>query len=115
MGAGRGGNFGNTRGQNNNYRDKISNLPKNPNRLPKGTWIETTPKSMKENTSSRVFTDKETGLTVRFDKGQEGKSGYRGQDHYHVHNPNSTGKSDYYLDKFGNPVPKNSKSSHIIP
>lgn len=25
------------------------------------------------------------------------------------------GGKDYYLDKFGNPVPKNSKKSHIIP
>ena len=41
--------------------------------------------------------------------------GYGGKDHYHVLNPNSTGKHDYYLDKDGNPVPKNSKASHIIP
>ena len=30
-------------------------------------------------------------------------------------NPKATGKGDYYLDKYGNPVPKNSKNSHIIP
>jgi len=41
--------------------------------------------------------------------------GYRGKNHYHILNPNSTSKHDYYLDKYGNPVPKNSKQSHIIP
>ena len=33
----------------------------------------------------------------------------------HILNPNSTGKHDYYLDKYGNPVAKNSKASHILP
>ena len=54
-------------------------------------------------------------LSIRFDKGKKGAGGYGGKDHYHVLNPKSTGKHDYYLDKNGNPGPKNSKASHIIP
>ena len=70
---------------------------------------------MAKNTSSRTFTDEKTGLNVRFDKGNKGAGGFGGKDHYHVINPDSTGKHDYYLDQLGNPVLKNSKSSHIIP
>jgi hypothetical protein len=58
---------------------------------------------------------KKNGLTVRFDKGKKGNPGFGGKDHYHILNPNSTGKHDYYLDKYGNPVAKNSKASHILP
>ena len=61
-----------------------------------------------------MYTNKD-GLKVRYDKGDPSQGGYGGKDHYHVLNPNSTGKHDYYLDKDGNPVPKNSKASHITP
>lgn len=44
-----------------------------------------------------------------------GSPGFEGKDHYHQRNPNSTGKGDYYLDIDGNPVPKGSKRSHILP
>ena len=115
MGAGPGGDFGKTQGKRRLYKRKISNLPKDPQKLIKDGWKETTPKSMKDNSSSRQFTDKESDLKIRFDKGKEGADGYKGKDHYHIHNPKSTGKGDYYLDKEGNPVPKNSKASHIIP
>lgn len=87
---------------------------KNPNKLLEKGWKDTTPTSMSQNTSSKVYTNKD-GLKVRYDKGDPSQSGYGGKDHYHVLNPNSTGKHDYYLDKDGNPVPKNSKASHIIP
>jgi len=115
MGAGNGGNFGNTKGNQINIKNKISSLPKNPNKLLNQGWEETTPTAMAKNTSSRTFKDKTTGLSIRFDKGNKDSNGYRGKDHYHIMNPNSTGKGDYYLDKLGNPVPKNSKASHIIP
>lgn len=92
---------------------KMPKLPKTPIKLKSSGWKETTSAAMKKNTTSRTF--KKDGLTIRFDKGKKGAGGYGGKDHYHILNPNSTGKHDYYLDKFGNPVPKNSKKSHIIP
>ena len=92
---------------------KIPRLYKSPSKLIKSGWKEITPAAMKKNTTSRMF--KKNGYTIRFDKGTKGMGGYGGKDHYHILNPSSTGKHDYYLDKFGNPVPKNSKKSHIIP
>lgn len=115
MGTGVHGGFGSTSGMQDTYKAKISSLPKNPDALTKQGWNETTPPGMKNNSSSRLFKDSETGLQVRFDKGQAGESGYKGKDHYHVLNPDATGKGDYYLDENGIPVPKNSKGSHIIP
>lgn len=111
MGTGYSGGYTGTKGA---YRSAINSLPKNPNKLLQMGWKDTTPSSMAENTTSKVYTNKD-GLRVRFDKGTSGAGGYSGKDHYHVFNPNATGKSDYYLDKNGNPVPKNSKASHIIP
>ena len=55
------------------------------------------------------------GVQVRFDKGIPEQPGFAGKDHYHIMNPYSTGKGDYYLDVNENPVPKNSSKSHIIP
>ena len=92
---------------------KMPKLPKTPAKLKSSGWKETTSAAMKKNTTSRTF--KKDGLTIRFDKGKKGAGGYGGKDHYHILNPNSTGKHDYYLDKHGNPVPKNSKASHILP
>lgn len=92
---------------------KMPKLPKTPAKLKSSGWKETTSEAMKKNTSSRTF--KKDGLTIRFDKGKKGTGGYGGKDHYHILNPKSTGKHDYYLDKQGNPVPKNSKASHILP
>ncbi len=92
---------------------KVPKLPKTPARLKSSGWKETTSLAMKKNTTSRTF--KRDGLTIRFDKGKKGAGGFGGKDHYHILNPQSTGKHDYYLDKYGNPVPKNSKSSHILP
>lgn len=111
MGAGDSGRYSNTQGT---YSSVIRSLPKNPDKLLKSGWKEITPNGMAQNTSSRLFVNKD-GLHVRFDKGIPGVGGYGGKDHYHIFNPNSTGKSNYYLDKNGNPVPKNSKASHIIP
>jgi hypothetical protein len=90
-------------------------LPKNPEKLLEKGWHETTHPGMKENTDSRTFSDPKTGLNIRFDKGESGETGFRGKDHYHIENPNRTGKQDFYLDKDGNPVPKGSDKSHILP
>jgi hypothetical protein len=70
---------------------------------------------MRKNTNSREYEDPRTGIRVRFDPGKPGAPGFEGKDHYHIYNPNRTGKGDYYLDKNGNPVPKGSKASHILP
>ncbi len=87
-------------------------LPK-PSELKNSGWKDITPFEMKKNTTSRTY--KKNDLTIRYDKGIKGADGYKGKDHYHILNPNSSGKHDYYLDAFGNPVAKNSKASHIIP
>ncbi len=111
MGSGISGGYSGSRGA---IRSTIRSLPKNPSKLLEKGWKETTPVSMSQNTTSKMYTNKD-GLSVRYDKGDASQGGYGGKDHYHVLNPNSTGKHDYYLDKDGNPVPKNSKASHIIP
>jgi len=92
-----------------------NNLPKDPKELINNGWKDVTPEGMAKNTKSREIIDPETGMKVRFDPGKPGANGFEGKDHYHVHNPNSTGKKDYYLDINGNPVPKGSKASHIEP
>ncbi len=91
----------------------VFKLNKTPSGLKRNGWKETTSSAMKKNSTSRTF--EKNGLTVRFDKGKKGNPGFGGKDHYHILNPNSTGKHDYYLDKYGNPVAKNSKASHILP
>ena len=93
----------------------IPSLPKNPSTLLKNGWTETTPTKMKQNSDSQTFHDPKTGFDIRFDKGTPGANGFKGKDHYHIENPNSTGKGDKYLDKDGNPCAKGSKASHIIP
>ncbi|WJE54713.1 hypothetical protein QRE66_11055 [Bacillus cereus] len=92
-----------------------NSLPKDPRELLNHGWKDITPEGMAKNTTSREFLDPDTGMKVRFDPGKPGANGFEGKDHYHVHNPNSTGKGDYYLDVNGKPVPKGSKASHIIP
>ena len=92
-----------------------SSLPSNPNTLLSNGWIETTHPKQASNSSSRVFTEESTGLRIRFDKGDGNKNGYSGIDHYHIDNPQATGKKDRYIDKDGNVVPKNSSKSHILP
>ncbi|MDR3472203.1 MAG: hypothetical protein P4M09_10995 [Devosia sp.] len=89
-------------------------FPADPDELLKESWEETShPKAAAK--GRRTFVDSKTGQTVEFDKAQSGKTGWKGQDHYHVKNPNTTGTRDKYLDKNGHQVPDQSKSSHIPP
>ena len=90
----------------------IANLPPKPNKDFHKNWEEVTDPRSKGN--SEVYRSNENGLIITFDPAQKGAPGFRGKDHYHIHNPNSTGKKDMYLDKDGNPVPKGSKASHVI-
>jgi len=99
----------------NPIEKNIINLPKNPNELINKGWIDVTPEGMAKNTSSRELKNPSTGIKVRFDPGKPGATGFEGKDHYHIYNPNSKSKGDYYLDESGKPIPKNSKKSHIIP
>ena len=76
---------------------------------------DTTNPKAKENGSNRTsYTNTNNGMKIEFDKGVKGANGFKGKDHYHIKNPSSTGKSDYYLDINGNPCPKNSTKSHIV-
>lgn len=90
-------------------------LPKNPDKLLSDGWIEITNTSQRANSSSREFKEISSGLRIRFDKGQSGKPGFRGLDHYHIRNPNATENSNMYLDKNGKPTRKGHKNSHILP
>ena len=65
---------------------------------------------MAEKTMSKTY--KKNGFIIRFDVGETTARGYKRRDHYHILNPNSTGKHDCYLDNNGVPVPRNSKASH---
>lgn len=93
----------------------IKHLPSNPSKLVENGWKETTHPKMRQYTNSRTFYDPETNLTVRFDKGNPEEHGFAAKDHYHVENPNATGKLDAYLDINGNPVSRGSSASHILP
>ena len=106
---------GHFKGTKGDIIDLIRNLPKKPNKKFFEDWEDITNPAAKQNSESRVYKHKEIGLEIRFDSAKEGANGFEGKDHRHVYNPNSTGKKDYYLDKDGNPVPKSSKTSHIIP
>ena len=116
MGKGYGiGLFNGTAGYNAEVKRLINTLPKNPDTLIQQGWREITHASvLSKGVNPRIFIEPKTGLTVHFDKARANKPGFEGKDHYHVRNPNSTGKKDYYLDKEGNPVPAGSKKSHIV-
>ena len=89
-------------------------LPANPDDLLQQGWEEIShPDAVAA--GHRTFRNKETGLVIRADKGDPSMSGFRGRDHYHVENPDSTGDRDKYLDRNGRPVSRNSDASHILP
>ena len=52
---------------------------------------------------------------LRFDRAKPGKTGHRGQDHWHRINPNGKKSGYEYLDENGNPVKKYSPESHLYP
>lgn len=90
----------------------ISALPPRPNNTFCEKWENVTDP---RNKNRENYRNKENGLLISFDPGQKGKPGFRGKDHYHIHNPDNSDKKKPYLDKDGNPVPRGSKASHIIP
>ncbi|MDX1994222.1 MAG: RHS repeat-associated core domain-containing protein [bacterium] len=62
----------------------------------------------------RTFVNSD-GIKISYEEGIRGAYGWSGIDHFHVYNPNNPTGHDriLYLDINGNPVPKNSKPSHI--
>ena len=73
-------------------------------------WEETTHPQKKRRTIDRDFTNKRTKVKIEYHpKNKNGED----EPHWHRKNPNSTNKHNYYLDKYGNIVEKNSKKSHI--
>lgn len=93
----------------------IQSLPPKPDEKFLKDWnVFVSPKA-KVRTNSTKFWHKETKLRVRFDPAKEGAVGFNGKDHWHVYNPNANGKKDLYLDKDGNPTPRGSRESHILP
>jgi len=96
-------------------QDYTFDLPKNPKALEDAGWHDITHPDMRANTTSKEYHNPETGQRVRFDEGKVGAHGWEGKDHYHVHNPHSTGKGDFYLDVHGKPTNKGSNASHISP
>ena len=91
----------------------MDKLPKDSSELAGLGWKEITPEGMRTHTTSKMY--EKDGMKIVFDEATPNAEGFGGKNHYHVLNPNSTSKHDYYLDRNGNPVPKNSKQSHIIP
>ena len=92
----------------------MPSLPSNPDDLLAQGWNETTDPRMAA-AGRRTFINPTTGEQVEFDLAQPAGTGFKADDHYHVLNPDTTSKLDYYLDQNGNPVPKGSTASHIPP
>lgn len=91
-----------------------SSLPSSGNSLLSQGWEEIShPKQAAA--GSHTYKETSTGLRIRYDEPTPGASGFSGKSHYHIMNPDAHGVHDMYLDKHGNPVPKNSAASHILP
>lgn len=94
--------------------DVASSLPQTgPELLGKG-WEEISDPRQAE-AGSHTYRESSTGLRIRYDEPTPGASGFAGKNHYHILNPDAHNTRDMYLDKYGNPVGKNSKASHILP
>ncbi|MBQ7703548.1 MAG: hypothetical protein IJT40_04145 [Firmicutes bacterium] len=91
-----------------------SSLPSDPSSLLGNGWKDISD-SNAASAGHMKIRERSTGLILGFDRATPGAPGFRGENHYHIFNPNATGNGDLYLDKFGNPVKKNSKASHILP
>lgn len=91
-----------------------ANPPCNPNEL-SNDWKDITDPRMAQNSNRRIFQYKDTHCKVAFEKGDAAMRGYAAKDHWHRYNPAAQNDRDFYLDKMGNPVGKNSSPSHILP
>lgn len=89
-------------------------LPFNPDDIvAKGYEEDSHPKALEN--GPRTFENKSSGDKLRFDKGEPGKDGHKGRDHYHRYNPERTGKHNEYLDKNERSCRRNCDESHLYP
>lgn len=123
MSKGHSGLFSGTKGSRCGYKYNGSkshiqsvarNLPDDPAILLSKGWIDITHPEDKA-AGHLELKEEKTGLVIRFDKGRPGANRYEGKNHYHIKNPNATGKKNLYLDEDGNPIRKGAPKSHIIP
>ena len=91
-----------------------SSLPSNPQQLLSTGWKDIS-HPQQAAAGSYTYQEISSGLKIRFDKETYGADGFKGQNHYHILNPGATGNADLYLNKYGEPVRKSSKQSHILP
>ena len=89
-----------------------TNPPTDPSQLGPD-WEDITNPRKTKNTNKQNFRNKKTKDEIEWHPAEKGKTGFKAKDHWHRFNPKRTGKKDLYLDKHGNPVPKNSGGSHI--
>lgn len=94
--------------------DIAHSLPANPSGLTSNGWNDIS-HPFQAMSGSHTYEEQSTGLRVRFDKGDSGKNGFAGKNHYHILNPNANNSSDMYLSINGDPVSRGSKASHILP
>ena len=79
--------------------DLIRSLPIVPTQFFLRDWIKFVIEEAIGHTTAREFYHKLTKLRVRFDPKKEGALGFEGRDHWHVRNPNTTGKKTVTLTK----------------
>lgn len=91
-----------------------SELPQSGESLLSDGWMEIS-HSKQADAGSHTYIDSETGLRVRYDEPTPGAKGFEGKPHYHILNPDAHNNHDMYLDQNGEPCPKGSKQSHILP
>jgi RHS repeat-associated protein len=91
-------------------------LPANPGDLTEKGYHDTS-HPQAASAGHQTFENPQTGDKVRFDKAKAGApaGSWEEVDHYHRYNPNATGKQDEYLDEKGQPVPRGSDASHLLP
>ena len=88
-------------------------FPENHNAFRQQGWQDVTdPRQVSAGNKAREYV--KNGIRIIYEDGEMGARGFKGIDHYHIINPNATNNYDMYLDKYGNPTPKNSKQSHIL-
>ncbi len=88
--------------------------PCNPDEL-SNNWREVTDPRMKQFSNRREFIYKYINIKIAFDLGRSGAPKFRGKNHWHRYNPNTTNRHDIYLDRNGKPVGEHSNDSHIDP
>lgn len=74
---------------------------------------EVTHPQYRANSKNRRYFDTKSKRYFEYHPKTSNAPGWRGRDHYHLENPNSTGDGDKYLDKNGDHCSKGSNESHL--